>query len=93
MRAPLAAGTNYSRHLYVDDVRANWTMARWRVRRRARVYGRFVRLLSSQVNVGAFEKRSPTAHHLNKVVRRAAEMEMADFLVPVYAYVRSEDRC
>ena len=27
MRAPLAAGTNYSRQLYVDDVRANWTMA------------------------------------------------------------------
>jgi hypothetical protein len=27
MRAPLPAGTNYSRHLYVNNVRANWTMA------------------------------------------------------------------
>ena len=26
MRAPLAAGTNYSRQMYVNGVRANWTM-------------------------------------------------------------------
>ena len=27
MRAPLPAGTTYSRHMYVGNVRANWTMA------------------------------------------------------------------
>ena len=27
MRAPLAPGTNYSRQLFVDNVRANWTSA------------------------------------------------------------------
>jgi hypothetical protein len=76
-------------HINEKELRASFTAVRRRARVRRHIGTRFLLLTDSSVALAVMAKHRSSSHKLLRVCRRLNALEMASFMRPVYAFVRS----
>ena len=76
-------------HINEKELRAAFVEIRRRARCRRHIGCRYLHLLDSAVSLGVLTRHRSTSHKLQSVLRRAAAVELAASLRPVYSFVRS----
>ncbi len=76
-------------HINEKELRAAFVEIRRRARCRRHIGSRYLHLLDSAVSLGVLTRHRSTSYKLQGVLRRAAVVELAASLRPVYSFVRS----
>ena len=78
-------------HINELEARAGFADLRRRTRSKRNVGSKYLHLYDSQVCLGVMTKKRSSSYLLARVVRRADAIELASFVHPCYAYVRSSE--
>ena len=81
---------HFKAHITELEMRAGFSMLKWRTRSQSNIHTKFLHLYDSAVSIAVSAKPRTSSKKLQRVITRIDALELAACLHPVYGFVRSE---